>query len=248
MIETPYVTIPLLAWSTSQLIKLVTSTFRGSFNLKVLYASGGMPSGHTALIVAISTTIGLLEGVDSSIFGLALALSMIIIYDALGVRRASGIQALAISMLYREGRHDIPKGLGWSNGHTAKEVIAGALLGFGLAILLAHETSFDKLGWFLTVPGLQISLVMAISMFTIIGISTKRLLAVHPNILSTNKKYMVYLPFAIGGVNFIAAINDIIVVGSATLTVLITLFSAYSSYSYTQKLKSTRKTKKKADI
>lgn len=145
MIDWPYLTIPLITWLVAQLIKFGLSAFHGTIDFRRLYQSGSMPSGHTALIVASATTIGVVEGGSSALFGFALVVSLIIIYDALGVRRTTGLQGQAIQELYDELQGDKPLEMGTARGHTPAEVLTGGALGFGLALLLTYEHSLSHL-------------------------------------------------------------------------------------------------------
>lgn len=89
---------------------------------KYLLGSGGMPSGHTAGVVAATTCIGCLEGTSASLFGFAIVMCAIIIYDALNVRRAVGEQGKLLNKLS-------PKKLKIVEGHTISEVFIGVILG-----------------------------------------------------------------------------------------------------------------------
>ena len=65
----------------------------------VIVGSGGMPSSHTALVVGLCTSIGLKEGMQSSIFALCLVFSLVVMYDATGVRLHAGRQAEVLNQL-----------------------------------------------------------------------------------------------------------------------------------------------------
>lgn len=127
----------ITAWFLAQILKTLTSYWKhGEFNLERLVGAGGMPSSHTALVVGLASAVGLHEGVQSSLFGMAVVLASIVMYDAAGVRRAAGKQAKVINKLVRQLRvehtlHDIR--LKELLGHTPLEVLAGALLGFAVA-------------------------------------------------------------------------------------------------------------------
>jgi acid phosphatase family membrane protein YuiD len=102
-----------------------------------LWKTGGMPSSHSALAISIAASIALVDGPDSSLFILALFFALVVIRDALGVRRAAGLQAKALNQLGRE----LSARLGISfhpvrevHGHSASEVIVGGLLGFFIAL------------------------------------------------------------------------------------------------------------------
>ncbi len=138
MIEQPYILIPVIAWATAQIIKLIVATVSGKRDYKFLYSSGGMPSAHTASIVAITTTIGILDGINTALFGLGFTLTLIILYDALGVRRATGIQAVAIRLLLETNKQPLPPELGLAKGHTRAEVLAGGLLGMAVSYVFTR--------------------------------------------------------------------------------------------------------------
>jgi acid phosphatase family membrane protein YuiD len=130
----------ITAWFLAQLLKTMTSYWKhGEFNLERLVGAGGMPSSHTALVVGLASAVALNDGLQSSLFGMAVVLASIVMYDAAGVRRAAGKQAKVINKLVRQLRvehtlHDIR--LKELLGHTPLEVMAGALLGFAVAYAL----------------------------------------------------------------------------------------------------------------
>ena len=96
-----------------------------------------MPSSIQPL-VALAISIGEVNGYDSQIFAIAAALALVVMYDAAGVRRAAGKQAAVLNEIiedlyaHKTIREEKLKEL---LGHTPIEVIAGALLGFFVAIL-----------------------------------------------------------------------------------------------------------------
>jgi len=105
-----------------------------------LWRTGGMPSSHAAVAVAITTSIAIEEGF-SNLFILAFFITLIVIRDALGVRRSSGLQAKTLNRLGQElaSRFGIAySALKEVHGHTWPEVIAGAMLGLGIAIIMSR--------------------------------------------------------------------------------------------------------------
>jgi acid phosphatase family membrane protein YuiD len=104
-----------------------------------MFSSGGLPSSHSALVTAVALTIGFQEGFDTSIFALAVAIGMIVIYDAAGVRRQAGIHAERINEIMKnfiESRHLPEEDLKEMLGHTPFEVITGVLLGVLISLVL----------------------------------------------------------------------------------------------------------------
>ena len=127
----------LAAWLLAQILKVPFEFFRSrKWNWAMLLAAGGMPSSHSSLMVGATMAIGLHEGFDSSMFALGVAITMIVIYDAAGVRRQAGMHAERINVLFDEllrGHIFSDKDLREVLGHTPLEVIGGILLGLIVA-------------------------------------------------------------------------------------------------------------------
>lgn len=131
----------MLGWFLGQLLKVPIEYLRHKrWNWTLLLSAGGMPSSHSALMTAVTTSIGLNAGWDSPIFALALAITGIVVYDATGVRRQAGFHAERINQIARELLH--LKRLEESQisylreiiGHTPGEAVAGVFLGALIAI------------------------------------------------------------------------------------------------------------------
>ena len=127
----PYIIAGAAGWIAAQGAKYILNTIKKNKNSRGilgLYISGGMPSAHSATIVAVTTVIGLKDGIDSGLFGLALLMACIVMYDAMMVRRSSGLQGEALTNLIQQIKLDIklPR---FAKGHQPIEVVAGALLG-----------------------------------------------------------------------------------------------------------------------
>ena len=123
----------LAAWLLAQGLKPPMEYLRSrEWKWRMLLSAGGMPSSHSALMVATTHGIGLFVGYDSPMFALAVAITMIVIYDAAGVRRQAGMHAERINVLFEE----LLRGHIWDQnelrevlGHTPLEVAGGILLG-----------------------------------------------------------------------------------------------------------------------
>ena len=127
----------------AQFIKAIINLFRyRSRSLKevlvtFLWKTGGMPSSHSALAVSIATAIAFTEGVNTSIFILAFFFALVVIRDAMGVRRSSGIQARTLNQVGKElnSRFGIAfRPVKEVHGHSPAQVVVGALLGFFMAL------------------------------------------------------------------------------------------------------------------
>lgn len=129
--------VGLIAWLLAQIIKLPLNYFyTGKWNWALLLTTGGMPSSHSSLMTGTVFAIGLYHGFDNPIFALGVAITMIVTYDAAGVRRQAGIHAQRINLLFGELLNGHPvseKDLREVLGHTPLEVMGGILLGLIVA-------------------------------------------------------------------------------------------------------------------
>ena len=120
----------LLSCLIAQFFKIIFNFFStGKIRFGIMFETGGMPSSHSALITGTTSGIGFQLGFDNPIFALAIALSLIVMYDASGVRKSAGIQAAEINKLAKKLDHESQLALKETLGHTKLEVIVGSLLG-----------------------------------------------------------------------------------------------------------------------
>ena len=139
LFENPVLNTMLIAWLLAQILKPPMEYLRrGKWNWGYLFSAGGMPSSHSSLMVGAAVAIGLHEGFNTAMFALAVAITMIVIYDAAGVRRQAGIHAQKINVLINEllaGHPVSEKQLLEVLGHTPFEVTGGVFLGTSVGIL-----------------------------------------------------------------------------------------------------------------
>ena len=131
MIEaSPYIVTVVASLVISQALKYVFLVIwgRNLDHMRQWYASGNLPSTHGTSVVALLVVIGLHDGVESGLFGLALLLAVIVMYDTIMLRRSVGDQGRAVQELIKTIKSDIvlPRA---AKGHTPLELIAGVLLG-----------------------------------------------------------------------------------------------------------------------
>ena len=137
----PVVDCGLLAWFLAQLIKvLLEAVLARRLNLRLFVSSGGMPSSHSALVVACTAAIGKLYGINGPYFALAVILSAVVMYDACNVRRSAGDTARLVNQLLAHVEkltaEDFADDLREVMGHTPLQVLMGALLGLGVGLLV----------------------------------------------------------------------------------------------------------------
>ncbi len=127
----------LTAWSLAQIVKVPLEFLRTrTWSWKPLTSTGGMPSSHSALMAGVAHAIGLYVGFDSPLYALAVAIAMIVIYDATGIRRQAGKHAEIINVIVRdvmEGHPISEEHLREVLGHTPLQALVGTLWGMGIA-------------------------------------------------------------------------------------------------------------------
>ena len=129
----------LLAWATAQLLKFfIYLAVNRTIDWKRLTGDGGMPSGHSATVTALAMTSGLEYGYDSPIFAVCVVLAIIVMHDAMGVRREAGRHAKASNELLEtlSSQQEPDVKLKEFRGHTPMQVCCGAVLGFAVAWIL----------------------------------------------------------------------------------------------------------------
>jgi len=130
----------ILAAVIAQVIKLIGYLIKyRQFNFKILTTTGGMPSSHSAGVIGMAVTAGLIDGYTSVTFAIAMGYSLVVMYDAAGVRRAAGKIATVLNRIKEDIYAHKPELIGDKLkellGHTPFEVFVGALLGAAVAYL-----------------------------------------------------------------------------------------------------------------
>ena len=133
----------VVGWVVAQFLKtLIDFALNKSFNKERLVGSGGMPSSHSATVCGLTTAAVIKYGVGSFEFAISFVLAMIVMYDAMGVRRETGKQARLLNTVFFENILNIDGVLLQEKlkeyvGHTPLQVVAGAILGIGLALVIS---------------------------------------------------------------------------------------------------------------
>lgn len=124
--------VPLAAWVASGTLKFIVNWMKHGKAAGRLVGNGGFPSTHTSVVSSITMLIGFSSGCNSPLFGLGVALTCIVVIDALGVRRAVGQGAKRINELSRRVMTEQQPQLRERQGHTKTEVLGG--LGVGTLV------------------------------------------------------------------------------------------------------------------
>lgn len=129
-------------WFLAQFFKIFTKWYKtGIFSIGAFFDSGGMPSSHSSLCSAVTTAVGIHHGLGSSLFAVCTCFSVIVMYDAMGVRRHAGLQAQVLNAVVNdllEGHPVSERKLKEVLGHTPRQVMCGAILGLTVGLLFPY--------------------------------------------------------------------------------------------------------------
>ena len=134
----------VLAWFVAQVIKTaIDAYFNKGINWERMTGSGGMPSSHSSTVVSLAIATGISYGVDSTLFAIALIFAIVVMYDATGVRRETGKQAVILNRLLLDNPYswtgkEFEKKLKEYVGHSPFQVLMGAILGILIAVIMAY--------------------------------------------------------------------------------------------------------------
>ena len=148
LISNPLINAGVLSWILAQIIKLIYYFSRNrTVRLERLTGAGGMPSAHSAVSCAVTMSALLNNGYSSPIFAISFILTLIVIYDATGVRWEAGLHARTLNLLIDRVEAKLPEEerdafrkefpeLNESLGHRPIEAVFGSLLGIAIAVVL----------------------------------------------------------------------------------------------------------------
>jgi len=208
---TPYLYVPIIAWLIAQIIKTVIEVIKGDADVKYLYASGGMPSAHSAVVVSLAGYTFYHQGANSPLFGVTAIIAGIVMYDSFGVRRSSGEQAKTLNKLIgemaRNGNLRKPDDFAKLRevlGHQPLEVIVGAMLGALVATLFSLDELTPIINWLTTLPS-RVEIYAVIASGALIGLGTIAYFVAARKKLKRNKKQYELVKYILG-VNIIMGI------------------------------------------
>ena len=133
ILHNKYIWVPFFTWFSIQVFKVIWDLIETrKLNFKRIMGAGGMPSSHSAIVMAITVMIVKKVGFDGWEFAVALVFSCVVMYDAAGVRRAAGKQAALLNKIVETpglSGVQVSERLVEVLGHTPTQVIVGALIG-----------------------------------------------------------------------------------------------------------------------
>lgn len=142
MIRNKVLLATVMSWLVAQTLKVVLGVIRQKrFDFRWFIGTGGMPSSHAAGVCALTTAVGLTYGFYSALFAVTAVFTIIVLFDAQGVRRTVGKQAEILNKILddiywkKSIAEDRLKEL---LGHTPVEVLAGMFLGITIAMFIVR--------------------------------------------------------------------------------------------------------------
>ena len=147
LLENQVLISSVIGWTVAQVLKtIIDCALNKSFNAERLTGSGGMPSSHSATVCALTMSAALCYGLGSFEFAVSVVVAMVVMYDAVGVRRETGKQAKLLNWMMTENPFKlklnelnaeiVQETLKEYVGHTPLQVVAGAILGIIIALLV----------------------------------------------------------------------------------------------------------------
>lgn len=140
VLQYKYIVVPCIIWFFIQSYKLIYDLVKTKkFNFKRILGAGGMPSSHSAVVTSLATMLGINEGFNSPIFGLAVIFAFVVMYDATGVRRAAGKQAKLLNKIVETPgltNVEVTEKLQEVLGHTPVQVLVGAIIGIAVGFIV----------------------------------------------------------------------------------------------------------------
>ena len=147
--------VPAFSWFVAQLLKvLINGIVNKTFSAERFVGDGGMPSGHSATVMSLALMCGIEAGFGSVIFGVAMMFAIVVMHDAMGVRRETGKQAVSIikmaeiinEFVTEKDENIKTEKLKTLVGHTPLQVVCGALV--GIIVVLLYALIFKGIfGW-----------------------------------------------------------------------------------------------------
>lgn len=132
-----YIIIPAIVWGGIQLFKGFYNFFEtGKWDWKRFLGLGGMPSSHSAVVMCLTILVAKNEGIETSNFATTLFFAIVVMTDAIGVRRTVGKQSKVLNEILKDNSKSGFEKLQEMTGHTPFQVLIGALIGIIVGIFL----------------------------------------------------------------------------------------------------------------
>lgn len=132
----------------AQSVKILTvAVKKKTFKWTILFATGGMPSSHSSTVTAMATSVGLIDGFNSTTYAMAVCFATVVMFDAAGLRRNASKQAMVLNRMIKEllspDSNVRTVKLKEFLGHTPTEVLVGALLGVAVSLAMHFGPDFQ---------------------------------------------------------------------------------------------------------
>ncbi len=138
LLQNKVILCSIIAWAIAQFMKIVHDAYKTkSFSLDLIFSSGGFPSSHTSFVTSLAGGVGFVDGFDSTTFAISVILAFVVMYDAIGVRRAAGTHARIINdLVLKLDGNSVEERLEELLGHTPLQVLGGLVLGIIVSVAM----------------------------------------------------------------------------------------------------------------
>ncbi len=138
---------PAVGWFIAQLTKIIIDTSKNGFNPDRLTGSGGMPSSHSATVMGLLSIVTIEYGPSSFEFAMSFFFTVVVIYDAAGVRLETQRQGKALNKLCEERAEEgkeplFVKEFREKLGHTVPEILVGMIIGLVCGLIIGYVLPF----------------------------------------------------------------------------------------------------------
>ena len=132
--------LSVLSGFIAQTIKFFLNKMDHKFQLRDVVVYSGMPSGHSAMVISLAASIGLIEGIKSAAFAVAVIFAIIVIRDAIGLRRYLGQHGKVLNILVKDLKDDSVLDEKYPHlleniGHTPAQIMVGAIIGLVVSLI-----------------------------------------------------------------------------------------------------------------
>lgn len=143
LLSNHYIWCAVTAWILAQALKIPTYWLvEKKLDWKRFFGSGGMPSSHTASVISLTIMVGAINGFNSAVFAISIAFSVVVMYDATGVRREAGKHGAFINEILHkvliDGKPISDDEFKELVGHTPFEVAGGVIVGLLVALVYLY--------------------------------------------------------------------------------------------------------------
>ncbi len=137
LLDNKVILCSIIAWAIAQFMKIVHDAYKTrKLSLDLIFSTGGFPSSHTSFVTSLAGAVGFTDGFGSTTFAISVVLAFVVMYDAMGIRRAAGNHAKILNDFILKLDGTVEEQLEELLGHTPLQVLGGLILGICVSIIM----------------------------------------------------------------------------------------------------------------